>query len=106
VDSNRYDSLRSWGDQLGAIWQEWGGSRWVAPSILPRREWTDHLIVLNQRHLLAQLEEYVRYYNTIRPHLSLNRNSPRPREPDPPANGHILSTPILGGLHHEYRRVA
>jgi transposase InsO family protein len=71
-----------------------------------RRECTHHLIVLGQRHLLARLEEYVRYYNGTRPHLSLNRNSPQPHEPDPPANGRVVSTPVLGGLHHEYHRVA
>ncbi len=71
-----------------------------------RRECTDHLIVLSQRQLAARLDEYVRYYNATRPHLSLNRNSPQPREPDPPANGRVVSTPILGGLHHEYHRVA
>lgn len=71
-----------------------------------RRECTDHLIVLNQQHLMARLEEYGRYYNEIRPHLSLDRNAPQPREPDPPANGRVVSTPILGGLHHKYHRVA
>ena len=71
-----------------------------------RRECTDHMTILSWRHLLAMLEEYVAYYTAARPHLSLNRNSPRPPEPDLPANGRVVSTPVLGGLHHVYHRVA
>ena len=72
-----------------------------------RRECLDHVIVLNERHLRRILSEFIDdYYNTTRPHLSLNRNSPIPRQIDPPVNGRIVSTPILGGLHHRYHRVA
>ena len=72
-----------------------------------RRECLDHLIIFNERHLRRILSEFIDdYYTTTRPHLSLNRNSPIPRETDPPSNGRIVSTPILGGLHHRYRRVA
>ena len=72
-----------------------------------RRECLDHLIILNERHLRRILSEFIdEYYNNVRPHLSLNRNSPEPRSIDPPSNGKIVSMPILGGLHHRYRRVA
>jgi transposase InsO family protein len=72
-----------------------------------RREALDHLIILNERHLRRVLSVFIEtYYNRVRPHLSLNRNSPLPRKIDPPPNGKIVSTPILGGLHHRYRRVA
>ncbi len=71
-----------------------------------QRECLDHLIILNERHLRRILSEFIDYYTTTRPHLSINRNSPIPREIDPPSNGKIVSTPILGGLHHRYRRVA
>jgi putative transposase len=72
-----------------------------------RRECLDNLIILNERHLRRVLSIYVEsYYNTVRPHLSLNRNAPMPREIDPPSNGRIISTPILGGLQYSYRRVA
>ena len=70
------------------------------------RECTDQMIVLNERQLLRALPEYVAYYNETRPHLSLNRNAPTPRKVDLPENGKIVATPILGGLHHRYRRVA
>ena len=72
-----------------------------------QRECLDHLIILNERHLRRILSEFIDdYYHTTRPHLSLNRNSPMPRKTDPPLNGNLVSTPILGGLHHRYRRVA
>ena len=62
-----------------------------------RRECLDRLIVLNENGLRKILDRYVRYYNEHRCHQS-------PRKPDPPANGRLVSTPILGGLHHTYRR--
>lgn len=71
-----------------------------------RRECLDHMIILNERHLRRTLDKFIGYYNATRPHLSLNRNSPIPRKVDPPANGRIVATPILNGLHHTYRRVA
>ena len=72
-----------------------------------QREALDQLIILNERHLRRVLSVYVEnYYNTVRPHLSINRNAPIPREIDSPSNGRIVSTPILGGLHHSYRRGA
>jgi len=72
-----------------------------------RRECLDHMIILNGRHLRRILSEFIDYYNTTRPHLSLNRNSPIPRKIDPPSNGNkIVSTPILGGSHYRYHRVA
>jgi putative transposase len=54
-----------------------------------RRECLDHMIILNEDHLKRVLDEYVEYYNTVRPHQSLDRNAPLPREVDPPENGRI-----------------
>ena len=71
-----------------------------------RRECLIHLIVLNEKGLRKILDEYVQYYNRIRPHLSLNRNSPIPRNVEPPDSGKVAATPVLGGLHHHYSRVA
>ena len=36
-----------------------------------RRECLDHLIVLNERHLLHVLREYITHYNAKRPHRAL-----------------------------------
>jgi len=71
-----------------------------------RRECLDHLIVLNEGHLLWILREYVRYYNESRPHLGLEGNSPEPRRVEPPSGGPVVAVPVLGGLHHCYRRAA
>ena len=41
-----------------------------------RRKCTDHIVPLGERHLLAALLEYQRYYNESRTHYSLDGNSP------------------------------
>ena len=69
-----------------------------------RRECLDHIIILNEKHLTTVLTEFVEYYNTSRTHMSLKKDAPvhRPAQ----TKGRIVSQPILGGLHHVYRRVA
>lgn len=69
-----------------------------------RRECTDHIIPFGQRHLLRTLSEYAEYYNKSRPHQSLDRNAPIPRNVE--AVGDLLASPVLGGLHHRYFRAA
>ena len=49
-----------------------------------RRECLDHLIVINERHLRCVLDEYVRHYNTMRPHRSLGLDAPEGRLPTHP----------------------
>jgi hypothetical protein len=71
-----------------------------------RRECLDHVIVLNDAHLIRILTEYFDYYHSSRPHQSLDGNSPEPRETQMPERGRIVSEPVLGGLHHRYRRAA
>jgi putative transposase len=71
-----------------------------------RRECLDHKLILNERHLLRVLREYVAYYNTARPHQGLQQ-----RIPDPPASsgnptGTLYATPVPGGLHYSYARAA
>ncbi len=70
-----------------------------------RRECTDHMIIFGERHLRRILREYFAYYNTTRPHLSLEKNSPVPRTRSA-KSGTVVSRPVLGGLHHEYRVAA
>jgi transposase InsO family protein len=69
-----------------------------------RRDCLDHLIPLDEHHLRAVLAEYVDYYNTERPHRSLLLEPPLPQAR--PTNGPIRAQPVLGGLHHVYRRAA
>jgi transposase InsO family protein len=69
-----------------------------------RRECLDHLIIVNEAHLRTVLTEFLRYYNTERPHRTLALQTPTPAVR--PAVGPIRSCPVLGGLHHVYRRAA
>jgi hypothetical protein len=72
-----------------------------------RRECTDHVIPLGERQLSAVLAEYVDYYNTARPHRTLQLDAPRPQarpRAGPPQS--VRSRSILGGLHHAYETAA
>jgi transposase len=82
--------------------------RWVHTV---RSECLDWTLVWNDRQLYRVLVEYLRHYNTIRPHRSLDLQPPRPAarlmlvEPvtvDSP----VQRVDVLGGLIHEYRRAA
>ena len=68
-----------------------------------RRECLDHIVVLGEAHLRRILAAYADYYNDVRPHLSLAKDSPVHRPINP--LGEITARPILGGLHHEYCRM-
>jgi transposase InsO family protein len=68
-----------------------------------RRECLDHIVVFGEAHLRRILAAYNGYYNEVRTHLSLDKDSPAHR---PVQRLGLLSTqPILGGLHHQYYRV-
>jgi putative transposase len=71
-----------------------------------RRDCTNHLIVINDRHLLRILSSYKRYYNEARCHLSLGKDTPDGRDIHPPERGNVIAFPEVGGLHHRYERQA
>jgi len=71
-----------------------------------RRECLDHVILLHEAHLMRILKNYFAYYHESRPHLSLDRNAPVPREIEPPEHGKAIAIPQVGGLHHRYARAA
>jgi hypothetical protein len=71
-----------------------------------RRDCLGHVIVLNERHLRRILRAYVHYYHRSRTHLSLNKDPPDARPVEPPKMGNIVAFPQVGGLHHQYMRLA
>jgi putative transposase len=81
-----------------------------------RRECVDQLLILGERHLQTMIKEYVAYYNNSRPHQGIRQAIPAmlrmpetetPTTTTPPeADGKVIAFPVLGGLHHDYRRAA
>lgn len=67
-----------------------------------RRECVDHILVLSEAHLRRILRIYVRYYNDIRTHWSLDKDAPLTRPVQ--RTGSINLHDVLGGLYHHYVR--
>jgi transposase InsO family protein len=68
----------------------------------------NHFVFFNPRHLLRVLRRYVEYHNRARPSQAIHAIPdpyPELRGP-PPRTGKVVALPVLGGLHHDYRRVA
>ena len=72
---------------------------WVATV---KRECLNHFFVFGKIHLEYLLEEFVKYYNTYRPHSSMGHQPLKEYEKQ--KDGEIFIEPILGGLHHHYYR--
>jgi transposase InsO family protein len=85
---------------LRSPWQNGHAERLIG-SI--RRECLDHIVVFGDAHLRRILGAYSGYYNDLRMHLSLSKDSPSHRSIQ--RFGEITTRPILGGLHHEYCRM-
>ena len=68
-----------------------------------RRECLDYIVVFGEAHLRRILAAYIGYYNELRTHLSLSKDSPAHR----PIHryGQIAAWSSLGGLHHQYCRM-
>jgi len=72
------------------------------------RECTDHLLVLEERHLSRMLREYIAYVNGARPHQGIGQRlllpATAPRASG--CGGTVVARPMLGGLHHDDQRAA
>ncbi|WP_236670400.1 transposase [Streptomyces antimycoticus] len=76
-----------------------------------RRECTDRMLILNERHLRTVLDTYADHYNRHRPHQSLQQRPPQAVEagelvPVIPLAGRIRHTQHLGCLVNEYQQSA
>jgi putative transposase len=74
-----------------------------------RRECLDHMLILHEKQLHRVLRAYVEYFNRARPHQGIHQHVPEGEVTTVPPDqwsDQSISVPILGGLHHEYRRVA
>jgi putative transposase len=75
-----------------------------------RRELLDRLLIVNEHHLRQVLTEYLRHYNTGRPHRALGQLAPAQTDARPPeinlAEHRIRRKQVLGGLTHEYQVAA
>ena len=72
-----------------------------------RREVLDRLLIVNEQHLSQVLTEYLRHYNTARPHRALGQLTPAQAgtcspEPVNLAEHRIRRKQVLSGLTHEY----
>jgi transposase InsO family protein len=83
--------------------------RWVRTV---RSECLDWTLIWNRHQLRRVLTEYVRHYNDVRPHRSLDLQPPNPVrrltlvKAPPATKAEIQRVDVLGGLIHEYRRAA
>ncbi len=96
-----------------------------------RRECLDHFLIFSEAGMRSLIEEYVSYFNELRPHQGLGQQIPAmvgegvPDSDPPPvletavptlvstgidqaqlADCGVVSVPVLGGLHHHYYRLA
>jgi transposase InsO family protein len=78
--------------------------RWVGTV---RRECTDRMLIVSERHLATVLTEYVAHYNAHRPHRSLGQKPPNPAPRVVNLNAaRVQRRPILSGLINEYSQAA
>jgi putative transposase len=77
--------------------------RWVGTV---RRECLDHVLIFGRRHLQRVLDAYAKHYNRARPHRSIDLRPPDPAPSEGVAGSRVRRRDILGGLIHEYKRIA
>ncbi len=70
-----------------------------------REECLDRIILLNQAHLVYALRAYEPYFNEVRPHQGIKQSNPCPPTA-PSIAGKVKRRDVLGGVLHDYYRVA
>src|SRR6266545_4616359 len=76
---------------------------------LAEQKQSDRILIVSRRQLETVLREYVAYYNTHRPHRSLDQQPPLPKVrpvPPPDHEWRVRRHDRLGGLLHEYELAA
>ena len=71
-----------------------------------RRECLDHVVILGEHHLKRILSRYVDYYHRVRTHMALEKDAPCVRPTQTSGAGRVAELKCVGGLYHEYARVA
>ncbi len=74
-----------------------------------RRECLDHVLIIHEKQLHRILNAYVAYFNKARPHQGIHQQTPELCESSLAFHHEkekVTAVPILGGLHHDYQRVA
>ena len=74
-----------------------------------RRECLDHFLIFHEKQLSRVLRAYITYFNQARPHQGIRQQIPAPPAFSAPLShqqSQVIAVPVLGGLHHNYRRVA
>jgi len=74
-----------------------------------RQECLDHLLILHENQLQRVLNQYVSYFNRARPHQGIGQQLPEPSKSSlssHQAGDKVIAVPVVGGLHHDYQRVA
>lgn len=67
-----------------------------------RREFLDHVVVLNERHIKRLLLQYFTYYHEWRVHRSLEMDAPDHRVEQLANPNNVVEFPAVRGLHHYY----
>jgi putative transposase len=74
-----------------------------------RRECLDHLFILHEKQLHRVLGAYMHSFNRAWSHQGVRQQIPGQKAGSVPphsASGKVISFPVLGGLHRDYRRSA
>jgi len=67
------------------------------------------MLIFYEKQLHRMLNAYVASFNRARPHHGMHQQIPDPGGSSVSFDQQkekVIATPILGGLHHEYQRIA